>query len=221
MKTKQIYIDLLGKALLKENNFDLGEFEAYFLEQLKKDFNCKSNHYKYLINLSTELSNWNKLPDYSDNKLLNHIEYTLSILKMTPSALSQMESEKEAKVNLEQYHEKLPSKLFHLLAQAYQLGINIKFGYCNENVIVELSAEVQSEENNKGYPTNYYTYTWEEAINLQGKESEYWDIKTLVDRVQDIKNKEIEKAELLQSAKSKVVASLTSEELAILKEKGL
>jgi len=31
MKTKQIYIDLLEKALLKEDNFDLGEFEGHFL----------------------------------------------------------------------------------------------------------------------------------------------------------------------------------------------
>ena len=219
MKTKQIYIDLLEKALLEEDDFDLGEFEGYFLEQLKKDSNCKSNHYKYLISLSRELSNWNKIP--SDSELLNHIKYTLEILKMTPSALSQMESEKEAKANLEQYHAELPSKLFHLLAQAYQLGIDIKFNYCNKNVIVELSAEVQSEEHDRSYPPNYYTYTWEETINLQGRESEYWDVKTLVDKVQDIKNKEIEKAELLHSAKSKVVAFLTSEELAVLKEKGL
>ena len=221
MKSKQVYINLLEKALLKEDNFNLNKFKSHFLEQLGKDYKCKSNYCIYLTLLAGELSNWNKLHDYSDSELLNQIEYTLGILKMTPSALKEMQLKNAAKVDLEIYHAELPHKLFLLLAQAYQLGIDIKFGYCDNNIIVELSAEIQSEEYDRSYPPNYYTYTWKETVNLKGKESEYWDAKSLVDRVQELKNKEIEKAELLQSAKSKVVASLTSEELAVLKEKGL
>jgi len=141
---------------------------------------------------------------------------------MTPSALKEMQLENEAKVDLEIYHAELPVKLLHLIAQAYYLEISINYKYTeNEDLLIKFTTQIPKENYSKRYPDYIEHITYEETISLKGSSSEYWNVKTLIDIVQDIKNKEIEKAELLQSAKSKVIASLTSEELAVLKEKGL
>ena len=223
MKTKQIYIDLFEQVLEADNYITLAEFETTFNNQLNIDHKSKSNYYCYLQKLAEEISTWDISPGYYfDNELTKPVEYTLKILKMTPSELKQMELEKQAESDLKEYHSELPVKLLHLIAQAYYLKINIKYKYTeNKDLIIEFSIQLPKENYSKRYPdyTEYTTY--EETISLKGNSSEYWNVKTLIDIVQDIKNKKLEKEKLLESAKNKVTKLLTPEELAILKIKGL
>jgi hypothetical protein len=150
MKNKQVYIDLLNKALTVPKHETLRFYDIRIeLESLLSKCEDQSLYTKALHDLNGNFYTYED-PDYynlyyGEDELIESIKNTLAILN-TP--LKQLEEEEAAiarQLKLDKYHKELPLKLLELLAEADSLGINYRIFKCEGSIMITLSEYINGD----------------------------------------------------------------------------
>jgi hypothetical protein len=162
MKNKQVYIDLLNKALTVPKHETLRFYDIRIeLESLLSKCEDQSLYTKALHDLNGNFYTYEdhdlngnfytyEDPDYynlyyGEDELIESIKNTLAILN-TP--LKQLEEEEAAiarQLKLDKYHKELPLKLLELLAEADSLGINYRIFKCEGSIMITLSEYINGD----------------------------------------------------------------------------
>lgn len=202
MKNKQLYIDLLTKALTVPEHETLAFYHIQDeLKALLAKHKTQSLYTKALNDLHSKF-NMCECGDYyhyGEDDLLNDIKSTITILN-TP--LKQLEEEEAAitkQLELAEYHKELPLKLLELLAEADDLNLHYAVFKRNKHIVVSLINFADK-------------YEEKVLIVLNGEPQQLEDGKQLVESVRQQKEKAQQKADLIAAAKSK----LTDEEKELL-----
>jgi hypothetical protein len=200
MKNKQVYIDLLNKALTvpEQKGICFYTIQDELINLLNKS-KSQSLYTKQLTYLDTQFNKYYSNGGLHSDDLIKKIKDTIAILNTPLKELEDIETAIQRQLELDEYHKELPLKLLELLAKADELGIEYK-------VVKE-----------KGKLTILFyrkntKYGADAIISLSGEPIEYYELENFISTIKDYYKKEQQKADLIAAAKAK----LTDEEKELL-----
>jgi hypothetical protein len=200
MKNKQVYIDLLNKALTvpEQKGICFYTIQDELINLLNKS-KSQSLYTKQLTYLDTQFNKYYSNGGLHSDDLIKKIKDTIAILNTPLKELEDIETAIQRQLELDEYHKELPLKLLELLAEADELGIEYK-------VVKE-----------KGKLTILFyrkstKYGADAIISLSGEPIEYYELENFISTIKDYIKKEQQKADLIAAAKAK----LTDEEKKLL-----
>ena len=200
MKNKQVYIDLLNKALTvpEQKGICFYTIQDELINLLNKS-KSQSLYTKQLTYLDTQFNKYYSNGGLHSDDLIKKIKDTIAILNTPLKELEDIETAIQRQLELDEYNKELPLKLLELLAEADELCIEYK-------VVKE-----------KGKLTILFyrkstKYGADDIISLSGEPIEYYELENFISTIKDYYKKEQQKADLIAAAKAK----LTDEEKELL-----
>ena len=194
-QTKQVYIDLLNKALTVPEHETLRFWDIQTeLEALLGKHKTQTLYTKALSNLCCKFECLNYDGDYTEAELLTQINNTLTILNTPLRQLEEQEAAITRQLELDEYHKELPLKILELLAEADSLDLDYKVVKEESNLIVLLYKE----------DTNYKKYGADVTISLYGEPYEYYEAVNYISTIKEELEAEQRKADLIAAAKAKL-----------------
>lgn len=206
MKNKQVYIDLLNKALTvpKHETLSFQNIQDELIDLLNKS-KSQSLYTKQLTYLYRQFDEYYGSDSFHSDDLIKEIKNTITILNTPLKELEDIEAAIQRQLALDEYHKELPLKLLQLMADTLMTSVP---SYVNEDekglYVCFKIPYFDSDDDISGYDDN--------LVYLNGYPSEYKYVESLIKDHYEKVNKIKEKAELITAAKAK----LTDEEKKLL-----
>lgn len=206
MKNKQVYIDLLNKALTvpEHETLSFQNIQDELIDLLNKS-KSQSLYTKQLTYLYRQFDEYYGSDSFHSDDLIKEIKNTITILNTPLKELEDIEAAIQRQLALDEYHKELPLKLLQLMADTLMTSVP---SYVNEDekglYVCFKIPYFDSDDDISGYDDN--------LVYLNGYPSEYKYVESLIKDHYEKVNKIKEKAELITAAKAK----LTDEEKKLL-----
>lgn len=206
MKNKQVYIDLLNKALTvpEHETLSFQNIQDELIDLLNKS-KSQSLYTKQLTYLYRQFDEYYGSDSFHSDDLIKEIKNTITILNTPLKELEDIEAAIQRQLALDEYHKELPLKLLQLMADTLMTSVP---SYVNEDekglYVCFRIPYFDSDDDISGYDDN--------LVYLNGYPSEYKYVESLIKDHYEKVNKIKEKAELITAAKAK----LTDEEKKLL-----
>lgn len=206
MKNKQVYIDLLNKALTvpEHETLSFQNIQDELIDLLNKS-KSQSLYTKQLTYLYRQFDEYYGSDSFHSDDLIKEIKNTITILNTPLKELEDIEAAIQRQLALDEYHKELPLKLLQLMADTLMTSVP---SYVNEDekglYVCFRIPYFDSDDDITGYDDN--------LVYLNGYPSEYKYVESLIKDHYEKVNKIKEKAELITAAKAK----LTDEEKKLL-----
>lgn len=206
MKNKQVYIDLLNKALTvpEHETLSFQNIQDELIDLLNKS-KSQSLYTKQLTYLYRQFDEYYGNDSFHSDDLIKEIKDTITILNTPLKELEDIEAAIQRQLALDEYHKELPLKLLQLMADTLMTSVP---SYVNEDekglYVCFKIPYFDSDDDISGYDDN--------LVYLNGYPSEYKYVESLIKDHYEKVNKIKEKAELITAAKAK----LTDEEKKLL-----
>lgn len=206
MKNKQVYIDLLNKALTvpEHETLSFQNIQDELIDLLNKS-KSQSLYTKQLTYLYRQFDEYYGSDSFHSDDLIKEIKDTITILNTPLKELEDIEAAIQRQLALDEYHKELPLKLLQLMADTLMTSVPSYVSEDEKGLYVCFKIPYfDSDDDISGYDDN--------LVYLNGYPSEYKYVESLIKDHYEKVNKIKEKAELITAAKAK----LTDEEKKLL-----
>lgn len=206
MKNKQVYIDLLNKALTvpEHETLSFQNIQDELIDLLNKS-KSQSLYTKQLTYLYRQFDEYYGSDSFHSDDLIKEIKDTITILNTPLKELEDIEAAIQRQLALDEYHKELPLKLLQLMADTLMTSVPSYVSEDEKGLYVCFKIPYfDSDDDITGYDDN--------LVYLNGYPSEYKYVESLIKDHYEKVNKIKEKAELIKTAKAK----LTDEEKKLL-----
>lgn len=206
MKNKQVYIDLLNKALTvpKHETLSFQNIQDELIDLLNKS-KSQSLYTKQLTYLYRQFDEYYGSDSFHSDDLIKEIKNTITILNTPLKELEDIEAAIQRQLALDEYHKELPLKLLQLMADTLMTSVPSYVSEDEKGLYVCFKIPYfDSDDDITGYDDN--------LVYLNGYPWEYNYVESLIKDHYEKVNKIKEKAELITAAKAK----LTDEEKKLL-----
>lgn len=206
MKNKQVYIDLLNKALTvpEHETLSFQNIQDELIDLLNKS-KSQSLYTKQLTYLYRQFDEYYGSDSFHSDDLIKEIKNTITILNTPLKELEDIEAAIQRQLALDEYHKELPLKLLQLMADTLMTSVPSYVSEDEKGLYVCFKIPYfDSDDDISGYDDN--------LVYLNGYPSEYKYVESLIKDHYEKVNKIKEKAELITAAKAK----LTDEEKKLL-----
>lgn len=206
MKNKQVYIDLLNKALTvpEHETLSFQNIQDELIDLLNKS-KSQSLYTKQLTYLYRQFDEYYGSDSFHSDDLIKEIKDTITILNTPLKELEDIEAAIQRQLALNKYHKELPLKLLQLMADTLMTSVPSYVSEDEKGLYVCFKIPYfDSDDDISGYDDN--------LVYLNGYPSEYKYVESLIKDHYEKVNKIKEKAELITAAKAK----LTDEEKKLL-----
>lgn len=206
MKNKQVYIDLLNKALTvpEHETLSFQNIQDELIDLLNKS-KSQSLYTKQLTYLYRQFDEYYGNDSFHSDDLIKEIKDTITILNTPLKELEDIEAAIQRQLALDEYHKELPLKLLQLMADTLMTSVPSYVSEDEKGLYVCFKIPYfDSDDDISGYDDN--------LVYLNGYPSEYKYVESLIKDHYEKVNKIKEKAELITAAKAK----LTDEEKKLL-----